>query len=250
VLAHGLGAQHCSYTCVPQPRLQPTVQDLQHCSYVRLNGRVLQATQSIKKQRVSAAGKPIGEPEHHDVHHTRKDVIKGNSTACGSCYGAETAQQPCCNTCEEVRAWSCSRAAGAPTSLAAAVPWLCMAMSCCSNTAMVASRRLHLLRAMQQTLPCCLIVKLADTSISTAVHTQLLSSSMCSWSGSVLAWQFCPCLQDFSLNEGGQHCSNVNICAAFTRPSCRCGQPTSTRAGCSPTSAALTSARMTTTSRP
>lgn len=61
------------------------------------------ATQSIKKQRVSAAGKPIGEPEHHDVHHTRKDVIKGNSTACGSCYGAETAQQPCCNTCEEVR---------------------------------------------------------------------------------------------------------------------------------------------------
>lgn len=63
---------------------------------------VLQATQSIKKQRISAAGKAIAEPEHHDVHHTRKDTKKVNSTACGSCYGAETAALTCCNTCEDV----------------------------------------------------------------------------------------------------------------------------------------------------
>lgn len=64
---------------------------------------VLQATQSIKKQRISAAGKAIADPEHHDVHHTRKDVKKANTTTgCGSCYGAETAQLTCCNTCEDV----------------------------------------------------------------------------------------------------------------------------------------------------
>jgi hypothetical protein len=63
---------------------------------------VLQATQSIKKQRISAAGKPLGGAETHDVHHTRKDVKKSNSTGCGSCYGAETAALPCCNSCEDV----------------------------------------------------------------------------------------------------------------------------------------------------
>jgi hypothetical protein len=62
----------------------------------------LQATQSIKKQRISAAGKPLADAETHDVHHTRKDVKKSNSTGCGSCYGAETAALPCCNLCEDV----------------------------------------------------------------------------------------------------------------------------------------------------
>lgn len=62
----------------------------------------MQATQSIKKQRLSAAGKAIADVEHHDVHHTRKDAVKVNSTACGSCYGAETAALTCCNTCEDV----------------------------------------------------------------------------------------------------------------------------------------------------
>lgn len=36
------------------------------------------------------------------MHHTRKDARKANSTGCGSCYGAETAQLTCCNTCEDV----------------------------------------------------------------------------------------------------------------------------------------------------
>ena len=31
-----------------------------------------------------------------------KDTKKVNSTACGSCYGAETAALTCCNTCEDV----------------------------------------------------------------------------------------------------------------------------------------------------
>lgn len=62
------------------------------------------ATHSIQKQRISAAGKPVSEPEHHDVLHTRKDTKKANVTnKCGSCYGAESATLTCCNTCEEVR---------------------------------------------------------------------------------------------------------------------------------------------------
>lgn len=45
----------------------------------------------------------MSEPEHHDVHHTRKDTRKANTTnKCGSCYGAESATLTCCNTCEEV----------------------------------------------------------------------------------------------------------------------------------------------------
>lgn len=63
----------------------------------------LQASQSIRKQRLSAAGKPVGDAEQHDVTHTRKDHNKTQPAgACGSCYGAETATQACCNTCEEV----------------------------------------------------------------------------------------------------------------------------------------------------
>lgn len=45
----------------------------------------------------------MSEPEHHDVHYTRKDTKKANTTnKCGSCYGAESATLTCCNTCEEV----------------------------------------------------------------------------------------------------------------------------------------------------
>lgn len=33
-----------------------------------------------------------------------KDNIDENGTACGSCYGAQTATQSCCNTCDEVMA--------------------------------------------------------------------------------------------------------------------------------------------------
>lgn len=67
-------------------------------------GACMQATQSIKKQRLSTTGTPVADVEHHDVQGTRKDLAKANSTACGSCYGAETAVLSCCNTCEDVSA--------------------------------------------------------------------------------------------------------------------------------------------------
>ena len=59
----------------------------------------------IFKKRYDKDGNPV------DVDARREDLDdktadKDNSTAskdCGSCYGAETEERPCCNTCEDVR---------------------------------------------------------------------------------------------------------------------------------------------------
>ena len=62
----------------------------------------------VYKKRLQADGTPIDEgikhtigPENLDL--MSKDNVDENGTACGSCYGAQTATQPCCNTCDEVR---------------------------------------------------------------------------------------------------------------------------------------------------
>lgn len=98
-----------------------------------------QATQSIKKQRLSAAGKPVAEAEHHDVHHTRKGAGgKASNTTCGSCYGAETAALSCCNTCEDVRdVWWRSSACGiraGPHNICCCRPAPWLSIPCCSST--------------------------------------------------------------------------------------------------------------------
>ena len=61
----------------------------------------------VYKKRLQADGAPIDEgikhtigPENLDL--ISKDNVDENGTACGSCYGAQTATQPCCNTCDEV----------------------------------------------------------------------------------------------------------------------------------------------------
>ena len=61
----------------------------------------------VYKKRLQADGTPIDEgvkhtigPENLDL--MSKDNVDENGTACGSCYGAQTATQPCCNTCDEV----------------------------------------------------------------------------------------------------------------------------------------------------
>lgn len=85
-----------------QPRFSCAIRRLPGAAPLRLP-HALQASQAIKKQRLSAAGKPVADVEHHDVTHTRKsDINKTSDTACGSCYGAESTTLPCCNTCEEV----------------------------------------------------------------------------------------------------------------------------------------------------
>lgn len=63
-----------------------------------------QASHDIKKQRLSAGGSPVSEPERHDVGLTQKAAVNASGGGCGSCYGAETEALKCCNTCEQVRA--------------------------------------------------------------------------------------------------------------------------------------------------
>jgi len=51
-------------------------------------------------------GQPIDEPEKHEVGEVEKVVNNtdvGEVNKCGSCYGAETEDRKCCNTCEEVK---------------------------------------------------------------------------------------------------------------------------------------------------
>ncbi|KDD76673.1 endoplasmic reticulum vesicle transporter [Helicosporidium sp. ATCC 50920] len=56
------------------------------------------------KRRLSSEGDPLDEGIPHALNATHVDAPKMvNGTACGSCYGAETQQGQCCNTCEEVR---------------------------------------------------------------------------------------------------------------------------------------------------
>ena len=59
------------------------------------------------KQRLSKTGQKIAEAVKHDVAATKVEPKKDTNATCGSCYGAEDASQPCCNSCDEV--WNCQR---------------------------------------------------------------------------------------------------------------------------------------------
>ena len=60
----------------------------------------LDVEHTMYKQRLTINGEPIEDkPKKSDL--ARNEV--GNNGTCGSCYGAETAEIPCCNTCEQVR---------------------------------------------------------------------------------------------------------------------------------------------------
>lgn len=61
------------------------------------------------KKRLQADGTPIDEGTKHTIGPENLDLLSRdnvdeNGTACGSCYGAQTNTQPCCNTCDEVMA--------------------------------------------------------------------------------------------------------------------------------------------------
>jgi hypothetical protein len=90
--------------------------------------RVPQADHAIHKQRLDAAGKPVGAAERHDVLATRKDMTANTTqpaSACGSCYGAESASVTCCNTCEQVGGAAACRADMGPEHAACAVLRMC-----------------------------------------------------------------------------------------------------------------------------
>ncbi|KAK7788838.1 hypothetical protein R5R35_001327 [Gryllus longicercus] len=65
----------------------------------------LQIEHNIYKRRLDLLGNPIEEPQKEDLgavsEIVQKDVNK--TQECGSCYGAETEDLPCCSTCEDVK---------------------------------------------------------------------------------------------------------------------------------------------------
>jgi len=62
---------------------------------------------SILKRRIDVDGNPIDENAEKgdlgDKSHEAKEILKLDENRCESCYGAETSDQMCCNTCEDVR---------------------------------------------------------------------------------------------------------------------------------------------------
>lgn len=66
------------------------------------------------KQRLSPSGDPVSQAERHLLKKSGVQAAASNSSsnsssnataACGTCYGAEDADHPCCNTCDEVGGW-------------------------------------------------------------------------------------------------------------------------------------------------
>lgn len=84
------------------------------CVYLSIDAMDVSGEQQIDvdhnmfKKRIDEFGTPIEDnaekEELGDKSDQATDVLKGlDESRCESCYGAETADKPCCNTCEEVR---------------------------------------------------------------------------------------------------------------------------------------------------
>ncbi|XP_014679210.1 PREDICTED: endoplasmic reticulum-Golgi intermediate compartment protein 3-like [Priapulus caudatus] len=63
---------------------------------------------NIYKERLDLQGNPMEDPEKEVIGDKSEDIIESlkltlNTSRCESCYGAETYNGQCCNTCEEVR---------------------------------------------------------------------------------------------------------------------------------------------------
>lgn len=64
----------------------------------------------LSRQRLTNRGKPISGEEKHDVgasgelpQHLKGALPPLPDDYCGSCYGAQSADGQCCNTCDDVR---------------------------------------------------------------------------------------------------------------------------------------------------
>ena len=73
----------------------------------------LEIDHDVFKQRLTGGGKPIDQGSKHDFAATKGGEMPadgavnagpGGNATCGSCYGAETPERPCCNSCDDVRA--------------------------------------------------------------------------------------------------------------------------------------------------
>ena len=61
--------------------------------------------QHLKKKRIDSEGKPVADAvkeEANVVEQAKADVPALDENYCGSCFGAETTDTPCCNTCAAV----------------------------------------------------------------------------------------------------------------------------------------------------
>ena len=91
------------------------------CDYLSLDAMDVSGEQhigiehNIFKRRLDLDGRPIEEPVKEKHVGEKKKIINATSDAnkdskevqvveCGSCYGAESPDRKCCNTCEEVKA--------------------------------------------------------------------------------------------------------------------------------------------------
>ncbi|PNF20099.1 Endoplasmic reticulum-Golgi intermediate compartment protein 3 [Cryptotermes secundus] len=67
----------------------------------------LQIEHNIYKRRLDLDGKPIEEPQKEEIGAGATEIPKGKNATeekkCGSCYGAETVDIPCCDSCEAVK---------------------------------------------------------------------------------------------------------------------------------------------------
>ncbi|XP_031555453.1 endoplasmic reticulum-Golgi intermediate compartment protein 3-like [Actinia tenebrosa] len=83
------------------------------CVYLSIDAMDVSGEQQIDvashmlKKRLDLDGKPIDEKAEKedlgDKSHQAKELLELDPNRCESCYGAETPDSKCCNTCEEVR---------------------------------------------------------------------------------------------------------------------------------------------------
>jgi len=86
------------------------------CDFLSLDAQDVSGEQHIAiehnvyKRRLDLEGKPIADPVKHEVgeieeknNTTTTEVEDPEKPKCGSCYGAETPDVKCCNTCQEVK---------------------------------------------------------------------------------------------------------------------------------------------------
>ena len=82
------------------------------CDFLSLDAQDVTGEQQIAvehnifKRRLDLnTGKPIDEPEKHEIGEVEKVLnnTEAGELKCGSCYGAETEDRKCCNTCDEVK---------------------------------------------------------------------------------------------------------------------------------------------------
>jgi len=84
------------------------------CDFLSLDAQDVSGEQHIDiahnvyKRRLDLSGKPIADPVKHEVGESESqanstELEKAAEEKCGSCYGAETEDKKCCNTCQEVK---------------------------------------------------------------------------------------------------------------------------------------------------